>query len=225
MDRIMRARRWLRRVGLVALLVTPGAPMADPRDLPPAAAGTPVQAVWVEHEASFTYFGQTAFYSCDGLRDKVRYLLQQVGARTDDLKVRVSCMQPGGGVEVMPHVRVSARLPAEATPELLQQRAHDPRRELVARVRGEGDTAEAVTAQFPAVARIVEFDGRRGSRIEDGDCELLEQMVQRVFTPMGITVADGSRLSCLRHQVSFGSVRLRLATLQKAPDPDAPVPR
>ena len=179
----------------------------------------PVAAVWVEHDASFVYFGQTTYYSCYGLRDKVRYLMRRVGARPDDLEVRVSCVESGGGVEVMPRVQIHAALPALATPERLRELADDSRRQLVAKVRSGGD--ERLT-QFPAVATVVEFGGSHRDQVGDGDCELLEQMVERVFTPMGITVTEGSRLSCMPHHVPVGSVMLRVATLQKAPEPDAP---
>lgn len=179
----------------------------------------PVAAVWVEHDASFVYFGQTTYYTCHGLRDKVRHLMKRVGARPDDLEVRVSCVESGGGVEVMPRVQVHAALPAVATPERLQELADDSRRQLVAKVRGGGDER---LRQFPAVATVVEFKGSQRDPVEDGDCELLEQMVERVFTPMGLAVTEGSRLSCMPRHVSAGSVVLRLATLQKAPEPDAP---
>ncbi|HET9694922.1 MAG TPA: hypothetical protein VFP48_11100 [Steroidobacteraceae bacterium] len=185
-----------------------------------AAPTAPVDAVWVELEHNFIYLGQTAYYSCDGLRDKVRYILQQAGARPD-LKVSMSCV--GAGVETTPGVRIKAAFPAEATPERLAQLAAEaPKRELLARVTGNGDQLEADAAQFPAVWRRVEFEGRGRGRIEDGDCELLEQLMERVLVPAGVRVAPESRLSCVPHQLPIGSVRLVLDTLQKAPEPDAP---
>ena len=200
-----------------------GSVPADPVVTPPtqaASAAASIAAVWVEHDASFVYFGQTTYYSCDGLRDKVRYLMKRVGARPADLEVRVSCSAFSGGVESMPRVQVHAAIATVATPELLERLANDPRRQLVAKVRGKGDV-DAPAAQFAAVREVVEVADPRDERVAAGDCELLEQMVERVFEPMGITVAEGSRLSCMHRQVPVGSVRLRLATLQKAPEPDA----
>ncbi|MGI9245889.1 MAG: hypothetical protein ACR2I8_04195 [Steroidobacteraceae bacterium] len=188
-----------------------------------ATEAAPSAAVWVDHETSFVYFGQTTYYSCTGLRDKVRYLMQRLGARPDDLRVRVSCAEAGGaGVELMPRVQIRAALPAPATAERLQALAGDPKRELTARVRG--DSLDVTPVQFPAIRRLVRIDGRHGDHIEDGDCELLEQMVRQVFPALGIGVAEGSRLACMRNQVPIGSVHLLLETLQRAPDPDqAPV--
>jgi hypothetical protein len=181
-----------------------------------------VEAVWLEQEHNFTYFGQTTYYSCYGLRDKVSYLLRELGARPG-YKVRVSCVESGGsGIERMPNVRIRAAFPVEATPERLQQLAADAsRRELVARVRGQDAQSEGATARFPARWQQVEFQGWHDDRIAEGDCELLEQLVDRVFVPMGLRVAADSRLACMRNQVPVGSVRLRLETLQKVPEPDA----
>ena len=201
--------------------VPPGAAAAATGDPAPTAdAQQPVNAVWVDHDLRFTYFGYTSYYSCDGLRNKLEYVLEHVGARKDDLKVRVLCMN-SSGPEYMPSVRIHVAMPAEATPELLAKLAESaPERELLARVRGRGDTTDTATAQFPAVWRQVVFEGRRFKRIDPGDCELLEQLVEPVFKPIGVRVAQGSRLECTPRQVRVGSVLLKLDTLQKQRDPD-----
>src|SRR5271154_1733315 len=48
----------------------------------------PRKAVWKEQQLTFYYVGRTARYSCQGLRDKVRSLLLDLGARRD-IKVSV----------------------------------------------------------------------------------------------------------------------------------------
>jgi len=201
--------------------VPPGAAAAATGDPAPTAdAQQPVNAVWVEHDLRFTYFGYTSYYSCDGLRNKLEYVLEHVGARKDDLKVQVLCMN-SSGPEYMPSVRIHVAMPAEATPELLAKLAEgEPERELLARVRGRGDATDTATAQFPAVWRQVVFEGRRFKRIDPGDCELLEQLVEPVFKPIGARVAPDSRLECTPRQFRVGSVLLKLDTLQKQPDPD-----
>ena len=45
--------------------------------------GSPLQAVWKEQRLDFSYMGRTARYSCQGLRDKMRSLLLDLGARRD----------------------------------------------------------------------------------------------------------------------------------------------
>jgi hypothetical protein len=185
-----------------------------------ASAPQPVQAVWVEYESSFTYFGQTTYYSCDSIEDKVRYILLEAGARPD-AKVRASCMQQAG-VDAMPHVRITVSMPVVATPELLEQRANDSRRALVKRVRGEDGTRPEDEAPFAAVYRTVEMEGRRHDRIAPGDCELLKHMLSQVLVPIGVRELPGTRLDCVKGMVPIAGVTLRLETLQKAPDPDTP---
>ena len=46
-------------------------------------AAIPVLAVWKEQRLDFSYMGRTARYSCEGLRDKMRSLLLDLGARRD----------------------------------------------------------------------------------------------------------------------------------------------
>src|ERR1700674_4707566 len=48
-----------------------------------AHTGNPILAVWKEQRLSFFYMGRTSRYTCDGLRDKVRAMLLDLGARRD----------------------------------------------------------------------------------------------------------------------------------------------
>ena len=71
---------------------------------PVAQAAEP--AAWKDHDLVLDYFGFTTRYSCDGLRDRVRTVLLQLGARPD-LSISTSgCLHPGGGVELFPSVHV-----------------------------------------------------------------------------------------------------------------------
>jgi hypothetical protein len=181
-----------------------------------------VNAVWAEREFSFTYMGIGTYYSCDGLRNKLEYLLEEVGAR-EEPKVTVSCFDTGA-IEQLPMARIRVAVPVEATPERLAELANDQsRRELVGRVQGTGAAVDAATAQFPAERRVVEFEGRRGKRIEDSDCELLDQFLQQVLKPLGVRELPGSSLQCTPKQAQFGAVRLKLESLHAVKPPqDAP---
>jgi hypothetical protein len=177
-----------------------------------------VSAVWMEREFSFTYMGIGTYYSCDGLRNKLEYLLEQVGARKDP-KVIVSCLD-AGAVEQLPMARIRVAVPVEATPERLAELASgQSHRELVGRVQGKGTAVDDATAQFPAERRVVEFDGRRGRRVEDSDCELLNQFLPQVLKPLGVREMPGSTLRCTPKQSQFGAVNLRLETLQAVREP------
>jgi hypothetical protein len=51
-------------------------------------------AVWKKHQAVIQYFATGTSYSCDGIEDKVRQILQFAGAR-NDLKVRAAGCDQG----------------------------------------------------------------------------------------------------------------------------------
>ena len=185
-------------------------------DASPAGAGPTVNAVWTEHEFTFTYFGRGTYYSCGGLDSKIAYILTELGARPEPW-VRVSCVD-GTGVQRMPTARIRVAVPAAVTPELLTQLAAEkPKRELIAKAQGKGAAVDGATAQFPAEQRIVEFTGRRLGRIDDGDCELFEQLLPQVLEPLGIREAPGSSLACMPRASQFGSVHLRLESLHARP--------
>lgn len=190
---------------------------AQPGEVRPAT----VNAVWAEREFSFAYMAMGTYYSCDGLRSKIEYLLEQVGAR-EEPKVIVSCFDTGA-IEQLPMARIRVAVPVEATPERLAELASDQsRRELVGRVQGTGAAVDAATAQFPAERRVVEFEGRRGKRIEDSDCELLDQLLQQVLKPLGVRELPGSSLQCTPKQSQFGAVRLKLESLHAVKPPKEP---
>ena len=175
-----------------------------------------VSAVWIERDVQLHYMGFTSYYSCDGLRDQVRRILKELGARPGFKVTARNCVNLTGP-EWMPAVRIVAALPVEATPEVLAELASDAsKRELVARVQGK--SATEATAQFPARVRRVEFRSGGTSFLQDGDCELMEQMRNRVFGPLGVKVVEDS-LRCVPRQVSIGSIRMTVEVLEPVPAP------
>lgn len=195
-----------------------GAPAAaqTAADTSPAGAAPTVNAVWTEHEFTFTYFGRGTYYACGGLDNKIAYILTELGARPEP-RVRVNCLD-GTGVQLMPTARIKVEVPTEVTPQLLAQlETEKSKRELIAKTQGKGAAVDVATAQFPAERRIVEFTGRHPGRIEDGDCELLDQLLPQVLEPLGIREAPGSSLTCMPRASQFGSVHLRLESLHAKP--------
>jgi hypothetical protein len=59
---------------------------------PIQAVGNPMAAVWKEQHINFFYMGRTSRYSCEGLRDKVRAMLLELGARRDMNIAAVGCV-------------------------------------------------------------------------------------------------------------------------------------
>jgi hypothetical protein len=96
------AHRQLAALTAVAVL-TCAAAWANPQ--PEASAGSGGEsAVWAPKELTFTYQGHTTQYTCDGLRDKMRSILLELGAR-QDIRVRgFGCIHPYPGVSVRMNV-------------------------------------------------------------------------------------------------------------------------
>jgi len=179
-----------------------------------------VSAVWIERDVTLHYMGFTSYYSCEGLRGQVRRILQELGARPGFKVTMRNCINQSGP-EWSPSVRIVAALPVEATAEVLAELASDAsKRELVARVQGK--SPDEATAQFPARPKRVEFVSGGMSFLQDGDCELMEQMRDRVFGPLGVKVID-SNIRCVPRQVSIGSIRMTVEVLEPVPAPN-PVP-
>lgn len=198
-----------------ATLASPPLPAQSAAD---AQGEARVSAVWVEHEIDFSYMGFTSYYSCDGLRDKLRWILEQIGARPGFRITTRGCARMSGP-ERMPGARIVAALPAEATPEVLERLAAEAsKRELVARATGASEAAQEATAQFPARPRRVELRSSPGGRVQDGDCELMQQVRDRVLVPMGARILEDD-VRCAPRTVTMGSVRLVVETLEPVPEP------
>ncbi len=199
---------------LVGIATLPGGGGVAAMEPEPA----PVVATWKEAEIDFTYIGRTSFYTCESLRQKVARILQAAGAR-DDLVVRSSGCFGASEVDTFTRVRIKAAVPAVADQGGLAPEERS-RRELVSRVRGEQPSEEDLLGQFPATWQTIRFTGRNRERIvDDGDCELLEQMSYGVFKPLGIEVLrDNTR--CIPGEVRYGQLDFQIKALKALPKPD-----
>jgi hypothetical protein len=157
----------------------PGAPAgatAQAPGAPPAAVATE-PAVWTQKEVQFTYMGFTTHFTCDGLRDAVREMLLQLGARKDDLKVyeqpcsRPDHPDPFPGVKI----KMSVLQPAPATP---------------------GADAPIVEAYW----KPIKLPSRAGTLDAAGQCELLEQF-NRTVMPLFTTRNVDLHATCVPHQL------------------------
>jgi hypothetical protein len=200
----------------IAMVVLGPPPAAMSQDAGTAEAGPAVDAVWMEREALVTYMAFTSFYSCRGLRDKVTWVLEQLGARPGFSVTTRGCVEVTGP-EVMPAVRIVAALPVAATPEVLAELASGAaKRELAARATGKALPETGETGRFRAMPRRVEFTSRPGGPLEDGDCELIEQLRDQVMVPLGAKIIENG-VRCTPRQVRPGAVRLTVEVLQPVP--------
>jgi hypothetical protein len=205
-------------LALSPFLGSGSAPAAEP-SASAAAQEQTVQAYWNTYEIDFSYMGLTTYYSCDGLRDSVRDVLRMVGAR-EDLKIRARGCEISGTPAVFPRVLITVSVPVEATPENLAELAKDAdKRELVAWVRGERAIGVEGPDLFAAVPRQVTISDRGTRDLDPGECELVEQLRDRVFPKLGIRVVD-DQLRCIPKHVRHGQIKLTVQALFEAPKPD-----
>jgi len=203
--------------------VTP--PVADAPAMPSTAdavtspdAAPTVSAIWLEQDWYQTHVGFTTYYNCDGLRDKVRYLLRQLGVR-EDLKVFSSGCTSDTGVEQFPRLRIKMASAVEATPERLAELEEQREEiELIAKVNEKRADYDQRSLQFAARRRIVEFRDKRGSPVEAGDCEFMETFADEVVPRIGARIVERD-IRCTPHQVAMNSILLVVEVLEPAPPP------
>jgi len=173
----------------------------------PAQSPAPAWAVWTPKELRFTYMGFTSHYSCDGLADKMRSIVLQLGARPD-LRIRpMPCSGALGRPTEFPGVTVNMNVlvPWDAT------------------------SANATVTPVPAHWKMVELSTERDPLREAGDCELIEQVKAHVlplFSPRNVDYHS----TCVPNQLQIGGTRLKAEVLiaddQQAPgaNPSGPAP-
>jgi hypothetical protein len=167
-----------------------------------SSAATPTSANWAPRKLHFSYVGFTARYSCDGLRDQVKKILQQLGAG-DDLVVKSSGCVRLEGPEAFPGV--------DATFSVLEEAASGA---------GGAANSKSVAARWDAVTLDSDTTGRTGA----GGCELIEQVKKSVL-PLFTTRNLKYSSDCFPHSESLAGARLNVEVLRavKAP-PAAPAP-
>jgi hypothetical protein len=171
----------------------------------PEAAGPPTWAVWTPKELRFVYLGFTSHYSCDGLRDKMRAILLQLGARPDfDIRA-VPCSGDFGRPSEFPGVTVKMNVLAP----------------------WDSTRANAAVTPVPAHWKLVELSTDRDPLREAGDCELVEQVKSRVL-PLFTTRNIEYRSTCIPNQLSVGGTQLKAEVLiaddQGAQPPGTKIP-
>ena len=154
------------------------------------AAPVPTEpAGWTQKEVQFTYMGFTTHFTCDGLRDTVREMLVQLGARKDDLKVyeqpcsRPDRPDPFPGVKI----KMSVLQPAPATPG------------------GDAPIVEGFWKPIKLPFRATGLDAA-------GQCELLEQFKQQVL-PLFTTRNVDLHAGCVPHQLEPLGTELKAEVL------------
>jgi hypothetical protein len=151
-------------------------------------------AVWTQKEFKFIYQGFTTKYSCDGLHDKMRRILLELGARKKDLKIgEWGCSGRSGLPDPFPGVivKMSVLVPAD------------------------GAAAPGAEPAVPSHWRALNLKLDNSSLAEAGECELVEQVKQQVL-PLFSTRNVDLKSTCVPHQLTPGGTQLNAEVL--APD-------
>jgi hypothetical protein len=183
---------------VVACLLAAPVWAADETAAPQGATGEPQLAVWADKELTFVYQGFTTRYSCDGLRDKVRGVLLDLGAQKKSLKIQEQgCTSASGRPEPFPGVHVKMRI-------LLPTAAVSP--------------TKSDQTPVPAHWRPVDLKLRDSFSNDSGECELVEQIRSQIL-PHFSTRNVELNSNCVPHQASATRPSLKMEVL--VPDPPA----
>jgi hypothetical protein len=147
-------------------------------------------AVWTPKELTFVFQGFTAHYSCDGLLDKIRHVLGELGARSDFQLSYYGCSGSFGRPDPFPGVRIRMHVLQPAGPN--------------------DKSTEVIGAHW----RRVDLHLDKDPVWEAADCELLEQVKQKIL-PLFATRNVDFASNCVPHQAYLGT---RLAAELLFPD-------
>jgi hypothetical protein len=165
-----------------------------------ADTGRPISAVWKEQHLNFFYKGQTSRYSCMGLRDKVRAMLLDLGARRDLDVTALGCGQPNAQVRLAalgPSLNIVFSAPAFPDPRVKPSRP--------------GDLASA-QARFESFTLAADVFRNLGA----ADCELVEDFARQIL-PKLVTRDLKHDIACVPFQQSGGRFLVRGQVLKSLP--------
>jgi hypothetical protein len=191
-------RPWILRWGVLALLgglsggaLGSGAAIAAAPAGTAAAPGDVVNGSWQHHQVTFSYYGFTSLFTCDGLEDHVRQILLHLGARKD-VTVRASgCPGPydSPSRSAWVHTDFYTLAPAAGA-----------------------DASGTVKARWTPV----EMTPRRPYFMGDGDCELIQAMKDLITK--NFTLRDVEyRANCVPHELWIDSYAVKGEALRALP--------
>jgi hypothetical protein len=172
-------------IGVMLLACTLGAGAQDD--------GDSVAAVWQAHQVKFRYAGFTTYYTCDGIKGKLRTLLRTLGAK-NDVKTTGSCPDRLQRTSPIHRVILAFSLPVVA-PE---------------------GTASAET--FPARWRKVKLKRGHPFSLGAGECELVEEFRDQIIVPLLNPQDLVDRTHCTPRQVNISGPHLEMTVLVPVPE-------
>ena len=162
--------------------------------------GEPIAAVWKEQRLRFSYMGRTSRYSCDGLRDKVRAMLLDLGARRDLSITALGCEDAAAQVRrVSMGPSLTIVFSSPALPDSSAKPLHA------------GDLS-GVDARFESFT----ITSDAFHNMEIADCELVEEFAHQVLPKLAIRNLKQD-ITCVPFQQSGGRFLIRGEVLRPLP--------
>jgi hypothetical protein len=156
------------------------------------ASAETIDAQWKVYQIRFHYFPFSTFYSCDGIERKLERLLMILGAR-DDARVEMKCF---------------------GNEDLRRRREQRSYRLLLAfAMPVPADKTDISKETFPAEWHETRVAGNISSRLDGGDCELVEQF-QRYVVPQLEVKAKSRSLHCVPMRRPSNNLRVRMTALR-----------
>jgi hypothetical protein len=165
-----------------------------------AYGGKPIAAVWKEQHLRFFYMGRTSRYSCDGLRDKVRAMLLDLGARRDLTITALGCESTAARARpssLGPSLRIVVSTPVLPQPKLKPLHPGD---------------LGVVNARFEPFT--ITGDAFRNMGI--ADCELVEEFTHQIL-PKLVTRNVQQDIACVTFRQSGARFLVRGEILRSLP--------
>jgi len=188
----MRSQTFVALAAVAASLTANALARAQPAaPIPP---WTPsLEAVWTPKELVFQYVGFTTKYTCEGFQQKMKGVLTMLGAR--DVQVRIAGCLGAPAPETVTGVHVKMNV--------LQPVADAAKHEAV-----------------PALWQPVDLLARRDPVDAAADCELIEQIKQKVL-PLFTTRNVQYSSACAGRQLLLGGTKLKADVLMPEHAPSA----
>jgi hypothetical protein len=181
-----RSVRWLALVA--AWLVHTAAAAA----VPGTAISAPLDAIWYVQSFPFEYRSLDTYYNCGALAQKVRAILEAVGAHRS-VVVETNC---GNGPANYISARIAVATPVPASEENLRAlTTFSTRDELVARINRIALPTSADVPRFSAQWQSLSLARIRTINLTLADCDLLRGMNEQIFPRIAVRVAS-ERLVC-----------------------------
>jgi hypothetical protein len=187
---MQKAIRWMSVLGMMALgggstLTCAAIETAD------TAAGDIVNGAWQHHKVTFSYFGFTSLYTCDGLEDQVRQILLHIGARKDAKVTASGCPGPVGVPSQSAWVDADFYTLAPVAA---------------------ADGSDTVKARWTSL----EVRPRRPNFLGEGSCELIQEMKDLITRNFSLRDVD-YRTSCFPNELTVDGFAVKGQALRALP--------